>query len=176
MRTQLAPADKESTRNLFDITSQKSVYPLDLYPRIDRLPFKITVKMMVAVTKEAVRASSYDRAAESICGHYGAEISNDTVRKVTDFVGGIVFQDDTNRAKQAMESHAAQIDKRKKHKRTDDVLYIEMDGVMVNTRAVVNGSSWTECQPVYRGYLNCYAALSASGKKHIFSLPITVFL
>ena len=145
-RTQLVPVDNDNLSRLLSLTGSKSVYPLDCYLGIDKLPFKITVKMMVAITKEAVRAASYERASDSIRQHYGVSIGDDTVRKVTDFVGGIVFQDDKNRAQKALENQSAPIDKRKIHKRKTDILYIEMDGAMVNTRIQVDGTSWRECK------------------------------
>lgn len=145
-RTQLVPADKDSLKKLITLTGNKSVYPLDCYLGIDNLPFKITTKMMTAITKEAVRAASYERAAEVIRQHYNVDISDDTVRNVTDFVGGIVFQDDKQRAQTALNNHSEKIDKRTIHKRQSDILYIEMDGAMVNTRIQVDGTSWRECK------------------------------
>ena len=145
-RTQLVPTDGDSLSKLISITGNKSVYPLDCYLGIDKLPFKITVKMMSAIAKEAVRAASYERASESIRQHYGIEIGDDTVRKVTDFVGNIVFADDTARAALADLHHDDTIDKRRIHKRRSDILYLEMDGAMVNTRIQVDGTSWRECK------------------------------
>jgi len=100
----------------------------------------------VTLAREAVRAASYDRAAESVRQHCGVKASSDTIRKVTDFIGGIVFDDDTAQAARAADNHGIKIDRRKVHKRKTDILYIEMDGAMVNTRAKVDGSSWTECK------------------------------
>lgn len=131
---------------MVSLTDAKSVYPLDCYLGIDNLPFKITIKMMVAIAKEAVRAASYERAAEAIRQHYNVTISDDTVRNVTDFVGGIVFRDDQDRAQKALQNHTTNIDRRTIHKRKSDVLYIEMDGAMVNTRIQVGGTSWRECK------------------------------
>ena len=146
MRTQLVPVQEADAQRLMEITGKKSIYPLDAFLGIDNLPFKITAKMMAAIAKEAVRAASYERAVESIRQHYGVTISNDTVRKVTDFVGGVVFDDDTLQAENAIQQHGKPIDHRKIHKRKTDILYIEMDGAMVNTRVKVDGSSWTECK------------------------------
>ena len=145
-RTQLVPTDKTGQKLLMEMTGERSVYPLDAFLGIDNLPFKITVRMMAAIAKEAVRAASYERAAESIRQHYGVDISNDTVRKVTDFVGRVVFDDDSKRAEKAMQSLHEGIDRRTVAKRKTDILYLEMDGAMVNTRLVVDGSSWTECK------------------------------
>ena len=145
-RTQLIPADKASLENLLLLTENKSVYPLDSFLGIHNLPFKITAKMMTEIAREAVCATSYERAAEAIQRHYKVDISGDTVRKVTDFVGQIVFEDDTSRAETALLSHKNSIDKRKKSRRADDVLYLEIDGAMVNTRIKTDNSSWVECK------------------------------
>lgn len=145
-RTQLVPADEKSLNRLKELTGEKSIYPLDCYLGIDKLPFKITVKMMVAIAKEAVRAASYERASECIKQHYGVDIGDDTVRKVTDFVGNIVFTNDKDRAEAAAIHSNDQIDRRKIHKRNSDILYIEMDGAMVNTRIQIDGTSWRECK------------------------------
>ena len=142
----MVPTNKNDAEKLLQLTQQKSVYPLDSFLGIDELPFKITAKMMATIAREAVRAASYDRAAESIELHYGVKIGDDTVRKVTDFVGGIVFDNDTSQAQKAALQHSQPIDRRKIHKRKSDILYIEMDGAMVNTRAKVDGTSWKECK------------------------------
>lgn len=146
MRTQLVPTQKADAELLLETAGKKSIYPLDSFLGIDNLPFKVSVKMMAAIAKEAVRSASYDRAAESIQQHYGVTISNDTVRKVTDFVGEVVFNDDTHQSDAAIQKQGIPIDRRKVHKRKTDILYIEMDGAMVNTRVKVDGSSWTECK------------------------------
>ncbi len=145
-RTMLAPADKNSADTLSKLRGTKNVYPLDEYLGIDSLPFKITVKMMAAIAREAVRASSYQRAAEVIKEHYGVPISVTSVRLVTDYVGSVVYSDDKRKAEDAKASLNAPIDRRKKRRSPDDVLYLEMDGAMVNTRIQTEDSSWKECK------------------------------
>ena len=145
-RTLLVPVDFESSQKLRLIQSEKSICPLDSYLGINNLPFKITVKMMVAIAKEAVRASSYERAATVIGEHYGVKISTATVRSVTDYVGGVVYRDDCARAEKAYAEVGERIDKRRKRRNAGDVLYIEMDGAMFNTRVQVEGTSWAECK------------------------------
>ena len=44
----------------------KYIYSLDSLLKVDNLPFKITIKMMAAIAKDAVRASSYESAAKVI--------------------------------------------------------------------------------------------------------------
>lgn len=145
-RTLLVPAGKESEKNLARLQKWKSVCPLDEYLGVDKLPFKMTVKMMAAVAKEAVRSTSYERAAVVIREHLGVEVSASTVRSVTDYVGDAVYSDDKTRAENAQKNASVKIDKRKKRRKADDILYIEMDGAMFNTRSDNNGTSWMECK------------------------------
>ena len=124
----------------------EGIYPLDDYLGITDIPFKMTPRLMSAVAKEAVMASSYNRAAKTIRERYGFTISSDTVRLVTNHVGQMVFDDDTARAELALQQHNAKFDRRTIHKSENDILYLEMDGAHVNTRVKVDGSSWTECK------------------------------
>ena len=146
-RTLLVPADKESAENLKKIQKSKSVCPLDCMLGIDNLPFKITIHMMSAIAKEGVRASSYRRATESIKEHYHIDISERTVRDVTDYVGVVLFEYCKHEADKAKDNHGTPIDRRKKHRRDDDILYLEMDGSMVETRPVsAKDDKWRECK------------------------------
>jgi hypothetical protein len=145
-RTMLAPVNRSNAAALSRLCGAKNVYPLDEFLGIDGLPFKITVKMMASIAREAVRASSYQRAAEVIRDHYGVPISVTNVRLVTDYVGSVVYSDDTRKAEAAKASLDKPIDRRKKRRRPDDILYLEMDGAMVNTRIQTEDSSWKECK------------------------------
>ena len=145
-RTLLAPFDKDSAIALAKIQKPKYVCPLDDYLGVDGLPFKITVKMMTNIAKECIRASSYERAVDVIKDHYGVTFSTATVRSVTDFVGAVIFKDDQHKADEAEKTLPLSIDRRKKHRNKNDVLYIEADGAMVNTRRQVEGTSWMECK------------------------------
>ena len=146
-RTMLAPVDAESAAALACIQKAKYVCPLDCILKVDNLPFKITVKMMAAIAKEAVRSTSYERAAATILEHYKVNINTATVRLVTDYVGTVVYNDDKRRATEAEENLKVPFDRRRKRRRRfDDTLFIEMDGAMVNTRVTLDGTSWTECK------------------------------
>ena len=146
-RTMLAPADPESIIALAKLQKAKYVCPLDCILQVDKLPFKITVKMMAAIAKEAIRASSYDRAASVIKEHYKVDINTATVRLVTDYVGAVVYDDDNRKATEAKAALSIPFDRRRKRRRkTNDTLFLEMDGSMVNTRVKNNGTSWAECK------------------------------
>ena len=145
-RTLLAPVDPESIKALAEIQTGKYVCPLDIAMGVHNLPFKITPKMMVAIAKEAIRATSYERAAQIIQEHYRIKIGTANVRLVTDYVGSVIYEDDKRRAEEARDSLSVRYDKRKKRRTSNDVLYLEMDGAMVNTRIQVEDSSYRECK------------------------------
>lgn len=145
-RTLLAPVGPDSVKALAAIQKEKYICPLDIAIGVNKLPFKITTKMMTAMAKEAIRSTSYERAAQVIQEHYGVKIGTANVRFVTDYVGFVVYEDDKRRADEAKAAYAVRIDKRKKHRRSDDILYLEMDGAMVNTRVQTEDSSWKECK------------------------------
>ena len=143
-RTMLAPADTASIKALAGLQKTKYICPLDCVLQVDRLPFKITIKMMAAIAKEAVRASSYEDAARTILEHYRVDINTATVRLVTDYVGAVVFNDDIHRATEAERALSVPFDRRRK--RRQQHLFLEMDGAMVNTRVKNNGTTYEECK------------------------------
>lgn len=146
-RTALAPADEESKIALRKIQKGSYVYPLDELLGVSNLPFKVTVPMMVAIAKEAVRAHSYAEAAECVREHHGVAASAALVREVTDFVAAAVLALDARRAEAAMAELGKRVDRRTVRRRDDDVLYIECDGAMVDIRrGEGRGNEWTECK------------------------------
>ena len=149
-RTILMPADEESRHKLSEMQDAKGVCPLDIALKLDKIPFKITPGMMCDIAKEAVRAPSYERATEMILEHYNVKkISVKTVRDVTNYIGALVYSDDCKRADIAISEKDRKFDKRKKSRKQEDILYIEMDGAMVNTREKNESdkqSSWKECK------------------------------
>ena len=143
----MAPTDADSVNALSKLQKAKYVCPLDSILQVDKLPFKITIKMMAAIAKEAIRASSYESAARVIFEHYKVEINTATVRLVTDYVGMVVYEDDRHRAAEAENALTVPFDRRRKRRQKyDDTLFLEMDGSMVNTRVKNNGTSWAECK------------------------------
>ena len=145
-RTQLIPADKESAEKLLELEGIKSIYPLDCALNIDRLPFKITIDAMIAIAREAVKAKSYEEAAREFEHHYKVPISSTQVKRVTEYIGGIVQEINAKAAEDAMKAQAQSFDRRTRRRRANDVLYIEIDGAMVNTRIMQGGSTWMECK------------------------------
>ena len=145
-RTILVPADSESARKLFAEEGIKSVSPVDAALGIERIPFKITARMICEIVKEAVRSNSYSDAAVRIQERFHVSISPDQIRRITDYAGELVFASDLEKAEYAKLHENDKIDRRKRRHRKNDVLYLETDGAMVNTRVEKEGSSWMECK------------------------------
>lgn len=118
-----------------------NVIPLDNLLGIDTLPFKMTREMMCEVAFWAQNQTSF-RASETIMKKiYGAEITFETIRQVADYVGKIVFEEDTNKANE-MYKNIGKIEFLKNKK---GILYIQTDGSALNTRKKdKNGSTWRE--------------------------------
>lgn len=134
-RTLLTPADKESTKKLFELDGRKSVCPVDDMLGVSGLPFKITCRMMSNIAKEATCARSYAEAAERINKGINKPVSVSTVQHVTDYVGSLMHEEQIRSAKKAEQRlPGRKIDKRRIRKRKEDVLYIETDGAMVYVR------------------------------------------
>ena len=145
-RTLLVPEDQNSTYNLKKIEDSGGVYPLDQVLMINNAPFKATYRMMAAIAKEGIRCTSYPKSAVEIKEKYHVKISPAQVKRITDYVGKLTYLDDCNRADNARAKENQKIDRRKRRRRSNDVLYIEFDGSMVDTRIEIEGSSWKECK------------------------------
>ena len=145
-RTLLVPADPESANVLRKLENASGIYPLDQFLMINHAPFKTTYRMMAAIAKEGIRCTSYPRSTIEITEKYHVETSPAQVKRITDYVGRLAFWDDCNRATRAKEAESQKIDLRKRRRRKNDILYIEFDGSMVDTRVETEGSSWKECK------------------------------
>ncbi len=144
-RTALKPADPESAKRLMELDSLKSIYPLDQFIGIDKLPFKITCEMMCEIAKEAVQERCYERAAQRIREHHHIDISSVQVEKVTDFVGACVLEEQRDIASYTKHSSmSAKVDERFRRKRENDILYLEIDGAYVHLRDKDGHDAWTE--------------------------------
>ena len=142
-RYTLIPKNSESKSLLWQKYGIKSVAPLDSYLGVAGLPFKITPSAMVKIAFWAQNQGSYQRAEDAISEAMHINVNDDTVRQVTNFVGGVVFQNDCRRAEEAyagLESCKLNFPCDKK-----GVIYIETDGAALNTRIKDNdGSTWRE--------------------------------
>lgn len=109
---------------------------------IDRLPFKVTVAMMLDIARRSINAHSYEELQQIYQDDWQIQISDDQIRKITNELGRIIYEDDCRRRDEALDhlKHSGNRRNRKKN----GVLYIEMDGAMFNTRKQENGSTWKE--------------------------------
>ena len=102
-RTLLAPADSKSEALLAQLTNgDKGVYPLDEHLGIAGTPFKATYKMVCDIALECIRARSYEEAAEQLKTRNHFDISPAQAKRITDYVGALVFDDDAAQAQQAL--------------------------------------------------------------------------
>jgi hypothetical protein len=109
------------------------IVPLDELLNLDKLPFKMTADMMTEVAFWGQHQHSYKDAAKIITRISGYDISDVTVRSVTDKVGSIIFQNDccyVDEIYERLSSNKIVFPKIKKN----GVFYIETDGAFLNTR------------------------------------------
>ena len=139
-RTLLVPESGDDREDI------KGIYPLDEELMIDHAPFKATYRMMAAIAQEGMRCSSYARSAAEIEEKYHISISPAQVKRITDYVGILVYKDDCRRAAAAEAAEHEKVDGRKKRRRANDVLYLEFYSSMVDTRVETEGSCWKECK------------------------------
>jgi hypothetical protein len=139
----LVPKNAENKERLRQYSGAKSVVPMDSYLGLAGLPFKITPAAMLKIAYWAQNQSSYQRAEDAISEALRIRINDDTIRAVTNYVGGIIFQSDCAKAEEAFQSLTG--GKLKFEHDSDGVVYILTDGAALNTRAKDElGSSWRE--------------------------------
>ena len=140
----LRPKTSEDAFRLQEQEGVNAVVPMDDFLGLTGLPFKLTPNLMINTAYWAQNQGSYQEAEEAILRAYGVKVNDDTVRKVTNYVGNVVFQADCERANAAYE----QLNQGKlnfPNRKKKGVLYIEADGAALNTRVKDNdGSTWRE--------------------------------
>jgi hypothetical protein len=120
---------------------RETVAPVDEYLGIDKLPFKMTPQMMGLTAYWGQNQSSFKMAHEVMNGRLGYTISDDLIRKVTEYVGQQVYKEDRKRAertdkKMARIPYCLEM---------EGILYIMIDGAMINTLVKdEGGSTWCE--------------------------------
>ena len=139
----LIPENAESKELLQKLSGVKSVIPMDSYLGLAGLPFKITPAAMLKIAYWAQNQNSYQRAEDAISEALRIDINDDTIRQVTNYVGGMVFDNDCVKASEAF--HSLTDGKSKFEQSTNGVVYIRTDGAALNTRLKdESGSSWRE--------------------------------
>ena len=141
VRTVLRPIDEESLIRLMSMEDRRSIVPLDIVLGIDVLPFKMTREMMCEVAFWAQNQCSFKATEMILKKIYGVSVVPETIRRVANCVGKIVFDGDTATADSIIKSIADVEFLRDKH----GTLYIQMDGAALNTRHKnKEGSTWRE--------------------------------
>ncbi len=125
--------DRESRELLWEKEKAKSIAPVDCYLGIDRLPFKMTAGVMLACAYWAQNQCSFERAQEKLQSVYGLDIDSDTIRKVSNYLGKMVFEEDCRRAEAAWEiRNTAPLPAAGRRKK--GVLYMEAGASALQTR------------------------------------------
>jgi hypothetical protein len=136
------PNDKVSKEKLKRIENKNSVIPLDEALGVDKLPFRMTPGFMVMACFWAQNQKSYEAAQERL-NEQNYPVNDDTLRVVTNYIGKLVFDNDTKEANKSLElfnTCKLPYDLNK-----EGTLYIETDGAALNTRVKDNNdSSWRE--------------------------------
>jgi len=116
---------------------------MDSYLGLSGLPFKITPAAMLKIAYWAQNQCSYRRAETAISEMLRVTVDNDTIRNVTNFVGGMVFQNDCAKAAEAF--NVLEVGTLDFPKSKDGIIYIQTDGAALNTRFKdESGSTWRE--------------------------------
>jgi hypothetical protein len=99
-RTALRPSASSDAEKLSAMGHEGFVYPADEALEITKLPFNMTLPVMRTAAEAAVRAGSYEEAEQILRELTNVKVNDDTIRKVTNSLGAMVFKNDleqTNR-------------------------------------------------------------------------------
>ena len=139
----LRPDGPEAAAMLMKLEGAKTVVPLDAYLGIADLPFKITVSMMLEIAYWAAKTGSYQDAEDFIRRTKGITVSDDTIRKVVNYIGNLVFMDDCRLARECEMQLNSCV--REDSYSKQGTLYLQTDGAALNTRTKdQNDSTWRE--------------------------------
>jgi hypothetical protein len=131
----LSPSTKTDSQNLMAQDGVKNIIPVDISLGIANLPHKMTVGAMLKVAEVAQDSRSFIHATSRLQNDFGIKLDPKTVMNVTNHIGEISFQNEVNRANeiysQLLQGKLTFPDKKK-----EGILYIQVDGAMVNTREV----------------------------------------
>lgn len=139
----LRPDGTEAANKLMEIEGTKAVVPLDSMLGIDNLPFKITVPMMLEISYWAAKTGSYQEAEDFLKRTKRIPLSDDTIRQVVNFIGGLVFKEDCRQAQECKTVLDTKVPDASYSR--PGVLYLQTDGAALNTRTKdANDSTWRE--------------------------------
>lgn len=143
-RMALRPSAGSDAEKLSALGHKGFVYPADEALEITKLPFNMTLPVMHTAAEAAVRAGSYEEAEQILRELTNVKVNDDTIRKVTDSLGAMVFKNDleqTNRDWELLQNSRTVFPEKK----SPHVFYMETDGAMLPTREKDEaGSVWRE--------------------------------
>ena len=136
-RNVLIPADSNSLERLKELYGAeiKSIVPLDMFLGIWNMPFKVTPAMMLVISHTAISQCSYQKTEECIESLKKIKIGDDTIRKIVNYIGKIVFEKECKIADKNIEDD--KFGKFPKNYNIDGVLYAEADGCFLFTQNLV---------------------------------------
>ena len=85
--------DAANSAKLQSAYGTRTLVPLDLALRLDRLPFKMSTNLMLDLTYWSVKLFSYEQVASYFWHRRHFSLSDDTIRQVKNFVGTLVVAD-----------------------------------------------------------------------------------
>ena len=144
-RKMFVPESEEDRQRLAALGYPGTVSPLDMALGIDKVPGKMSLPLMLEAAYWAQNQGSYQEAEDQIMRTLHLDIGDDTVRKVANLIGSIVFMHDQKRADEAYQMLGRGSKELDFPYDREGVLYIEMDGAAFNTRHPgQNDSTWRE--------------------------------
>ena len=144
-RNVLIPADSNSLERLKELYGAeiKSIVPLDMVLGIWNMPFKVTPAMMLVISHTAISQCSYQKTEECIESLKKIKIGDDTIRKIVNYIGKIIFEKECKIVDKNIEDD--KFGKFPKNYNIDGVLYAEADGCFLCTQNLVTKKrEWRE--------------------------------
>jgi hypothetical protein len=129
----LIPDTQEDRNKLLEYNGKRTICPVDDFLGLSNLPFKITVNGMLKITKFAVREPSFKDAANLFYETNHITIDPVTILKVSTHIGEIVLNNEFKIANDIF-TKLTMGKLKLPEKQFDHILYIQIDGAMVNTR------------------------------------------
>jgi hypothetical protein len=144
-RTALKGATEADNGRLFSETGSRSLFPLDEHLGLDALPYKMTPAAMLMCAKESAKGLSFAKGVEGL-RERGLNVSESRSREAALAVGAVVG-DACGRA--ASELYERLISGKLEFPRSkkNAVLYIELDGSMINTNKEAEAKEKKEDSP-----------------------------
>ena len=112
---------------LYNRQMKKTVIPKDEYLKIANLPLKITKEMMVEFAFYAQNQISFEETKYMLEKTYEINTNAETIRKVAEYVGKQVFEEDTKEAEEKYEN-MHKLPMLTEKEKENETLYILTDG------------------------------------------------